>query len=317
MHPYLVSASPENLKTTLLNSVPVEDVLPFLTASQRRYLMKLTSCSRRVRCWAMTENLRKHFNQIEAGDVVLFSEHKTGRFGYAARVTGKLESERLGNRLWPFNRQSPWKLIYVLDNVTEISVSKPGLLAELGYDPKDAVQKSRRVRDEAIERVVNKYGSITNLFGVLGVYLPWLDAAQLGTPEVEQCISSGAGFGDPELNKRVERRAVEHVTKQYEDAGWTVESVEADKCGYDLLCKNGGDEEHVEVKGVRGAALSFIITAGEVRRAKRDSRFVLQVVTETLSERARSHRFTRAEFEERFALAEIAYRASLRPGHTR
>jgi hypothetical protein len=71
-----------------------------------------------------------------------------------------------------------------------------------------------------------------------------------------------------------------------------------------------GGEPHSQLE------LSFIITPGEVRRAKSDPRFVSQVATETLSDRARSHRFTKAEFEERFALAEIAYKASLRPEYT-
>jgi hypothetical protein len=39
---------------------------------------------------------------------------------------------------------------------------------------------------------------------------------------------------------------------EYKQNGWSVESVEQDKCGYDLLCANSSIEEHVEVKGIRG-----------------------------------------------------------------
>ena len=174
------------------------------------------------------------------------------------------------------------------------------------------MQKSRRIRDAAVALAIEKYGSLPNFLSAMGVHLPWLDPAQLSAPELEQNIRAGAGFGDPETNKQVERSAVEYVTKQYEAAGWSVISVEADKCGYDLLCKKGAREEHVEVKGGRGAEPSFIITAGEVRRAQGDPRFVLQVVTGTLTAKPQAHRYTGAEFIEHFNLVELAYKASLR-----
>jgi hypothetical protein len=60
------------------------------------------------------------------------------------------------------------------------------------------------------------------------------------------------------------------VKREYKQNGWNVESVEQDKCGYDLHCTKSSLEEHVEVKGIRGLDPSFIITAGEVRRAGSD-----------------------------------------------
>lgn len=312
MNLYLVSASPENLNTTLLGSVHLNDVANFLSSSQQLLIASTLDGADSFHCWAMTKNLRNHFSLMEIGDVVLISEHRTGQFNYAARVIGKLENENLGNHLWPLSYENPWKLIYLLDNITKVAVNKPKLLTELGYNPTDAVQKSRRVRDAAVTRVTEKYGSIPAFLTAIGVRMLWLDPAQIDAPELERNISTGAGFGDPETNKLVERSAVECVTKQYKAAGWNVTSVEAEKCGYDLLCKKGKEEEHVEVKGVRGAVVSFIITAGEVRRAKNDQSFVLQVVTNSLSDDPRCHRFTGAEFRERFQLAEIAYKASIR-----
>jgi len=316
MNLYLVSASPENLNTTLLGSVHLNNVANILSSSQQLQIASTLDGADSFHCWAMTENLRNHFSRMEIGDVVLISEHRTGKFNYAARVIGKLENENLGNHLWPLSHENPWKLIYLLDNITEVAVNKPKLLAELGYDSTDAVQKSRRVRDAAVTLVTEKYGSIPAFLTAMGVRMPWLDPAQIDAPELERNISTGAGFGDPETNKLVERSAVECVTKQYKAAGWNVTSVEADRCGYDLLCKKREAEEHVEVKGVRGAAPSFIITAGEVRRARTDPHFVLQVVTNALSGERQSHKFTGAEFCERFELAEIAYNASLRPART-
>src|SRR4051812_6648218 len=51
---------------------------------------------------------------------------------------------------------------------------------------------------------------------------------------------------------KVERAAVRFVSAWYRREGWKVKSVEAMKCGYDLLCRRTGSAEHVEVKGVAG-----------------------------------------------------------------
>ena len=85
----------------------------------------------------------------------------------------------------------------------------------------------------------------------------------------------GAGFGTPETNRKVERAAIPFVTKHYKSQGWRVKSVEANKCGFDLLCIKDSTEEHIEVKGVQGKAAEFIVTAREVNQAKSDKRFVL------------------------------------------
>lgn len=132
------------------------------------------------------------------------------------------------------------------------------------------------------------------------------------TLEIEREISTGAGFGNPETNKKVEKAAVEFVTKQYKKDGWVVASVELAKCGYDLKCSKLGLEEHVEVKGVSGIETAFIITANEVREAKNNPRFVICVVTSAVSASPKMNKFTGAEFVKKFNLNEIAYRAVLK-----
>jgi hypothetical protein len=139
----------------------------------------------------------------------------------------------------------------------------------------------------------------------------WSGISLPSPSELEQQVKDGAGFGDPKMNRKVERAAVAFVTDWYVKQGWQVQSVEAECCGFDLLCSKHGKEEHVEVKGVRGTVPSFIITRGEVQRAKNDTCFVLVVVTEALSKQPRSHHYTGAQFLTTFALQEIAFRASI------
>jgi hypothetical protein len=124
---------------------------------------------------------------------------------------------------------------------------------------------------------------------------------------------TGAGFGDPAENKLVEVGAVRAVVKSYEGDGWSVRSVERDKCGFDLECTKNGSIENVEVKGVRGAAPCFIITAGEVKQAQTNATFVLVVVTSALSESPKITKYSGVEFCQRFDLSAIQFRAVLRP----
>jgi len=128
----------------------------------------------------------------------------------------------------------------------------------------------------------------------------------------EQALRVGAGFGDPETNRKVERAAIACVAKYYESHGWTVQSVEADRCGFDLLCVKGALEEHVEVKGIQGEVVSFIITSGEVRQAQDDEHFVLCVVTSAISNQPQLSHYEAKDFAQRFNLSPIAFRASLR-----
>jgi Domain of unknown function (DUF3883) len=134
---------------------------------------------------------------------------------------------------------------------------------------------------------------------------------ELERTSIEELSRVGAGFGDPETNRKTERAAIAFVTRWYESRGWKVKSVEAEKCGYDLLCAKASLEEHVEVKGVRGELVAFIITAAEVRQAHVNSKFVICVVTSALA-KPKLLRYVGREFGNQFDLAPLAFRAILR-----
>jgi hypothetical protein len=129
--------------------------------------------------------------------------------------------------------------------------------------------------------------------------------------DFERQVRKGAGFGNPETNKKVERAAIDYVTEDYVSRGWAVRSVEAAKCGYDLRCRKGKNEEHVEVKGTQGDIISFIITRGETRCARDDSDFILCVVTSALSELRKLWWYRPSEIKRLFTFEPLAYQASL------
>jgi hypothetical protein len=123
----------------------------------------------------------------------------------------------------------------------------------------------------------------------------------------------GAGFGDAAENKIVESKAVDAVIMDYEGKGWSVRSVEPDKCGFDLICTKNDVIENVEVKGIKGSTPCFIITAGEVGQAETNPRFFLVVVTAALSSSPKLTKYSGAEFMHRFKLSAVQYRATLKP----
>jgi hypothetical protein len=125
-------------------------------------------------------------------------------------------------------------------------------------------------------------------------------------------LTIGAGFGDPETNREVEKAAIKIVTDEYERNGWSVKSVEHEKCGFDLACHRGEECSHVEVKGVSGLEAALIITENEVRQAQNDSNFVLCVVTSVLT-KPKLNRYSGNEFFKCFSFQPIQYRAIFNP----
>jgi len=123
--------------------------------------------------------------------------------------------------------------------------------------------------------------------------------------------ATGSGFGDTEQNKKVEDAAVRIVSGRYAKEGWQVTSVEAKRCGFDLLCMRDGIEEHVEAKGVASTERRFVITAGELKQAKNDECFVLALVTNALSGSADLQQWRRDGFLKEFRFEPIQYWATV------
>lgn len=128
----------------------------------------------------------------------------------------------------------------------------------------------------------------------------------------KRASEGGGGFGEPEANAEVERLAMWYATELYQKDGWKVVDVSKEKCGYDLKCIRRRAEDHVEVKGVRGAQESFIITRAEVAQAREDPAFVLVLVTSALSKRPLLRRYSGREMLDKFELKPLAFQANLR-----
>lgn len=160
---FLAPASFANMEATLVRSVALEDALRQMDAESGVTLRKILGPREHFHCWAMTETKRDVFERMKHGDTVLFSLNNTGLFSYRATILGRFESILLSRTLWPVVNGLPWSLIYVLDNIQRITVSKPALNSELGYNRFYRVPGVIRVNSAALRRAVSHHGSFDEL----------------------------------------------------------------------------------------------------------------------------------------------------------
>jgi hypothetical protein len=232
--------------------------------------------------------VHKNFRTAQAGDEVFIytGNQNLGIIGYA-RI---LEVQR--------EKGPAFHLQFDLDGCAELLEKNPvpaPVVRKWGVSPRSSV------------------ADLTPHLSKLSILLPWKrghNSAKAKMPAA--CPArSGAGFGDAVQNKKVERAATNAVMAYYRKQGWEVESVERLNCGWDLYCSKGAQTKKVEVKGISGECVCFIITAGE-RRAARDEDFVLKVVCNSLSKQPVIRTWSGQQMERDFAFTAINYSASLK-----
>ena len=119
-------------------------------------------------------------------------------------------------------------------------------------------------------------------------YISTIPGVPLVPDEVQPPAPGGKGGrgGKPDHahNAEVEAAAVDVVWDHYESAGYTVESVESDNVGWDLVAKKGTKTLHVEVKGVSSSAIYFELTPNEYSKLQEHStRYRVCVVCDALT----------------------------------
>jgi|GEM_PF-1311143 len=122
--------------------------------------------------------------------------------------------------------------------------------------------------------------------------------------------SHGAGFGNAETNRLVEKAACRAVNNYYKKNGYKVISREKENLGYDFDVIKGQRTIHLEVKGVSGAFIQFLITQNEVHRAQTDTKFKLAVVTMAKSRQKKISIINNRKFRNSFHLKSLTYMAS-------
>ena len=127
-----------------------------------------------------------------------------------------------------------------------------------------------------------------------------------------QMNNAGGGFGTPEQNRIVEQAACKAVQRHFRNQGYELVSREKENLGYDFDVRRKSEELHIEVKGISGSLLKFMITTNEIKCARTDSKFQLAAVTEATTVRRHIQFFTGKEFLNKFGLKPAAYFAEVK-----
>lgn len=142
--------------------------------------------------------------------------------------------------------------------------------------------------------------------------LPWVLEKRKTSGSSLGPVAGGAGFGSSVQNAKVEKAAVQFVQRWYQRRNWRVYSVERKKLGFDLICIKNKNEDRVEVKGVSAKKPSFILTVGELQKAKQDAKFVLCVVSSALSPKPQMQRWNGRQMLRAFTFRPLQFQAQLR-----
>lgn len=159
---FLIPASEANINATIKGRVAPELLKKILSEEAYDGIVKKYDNINDIHCWAMTESNRSKFNDMRIGDYVVFTVKNTGKFNYTARVTAKIESERLGDSLWDYVPNKKWSLIYFLHNINRININKRDFVSALGFSPNYDVPGSIKVQQLQVDTVLAKYKTIDN-----------------------------------------------------------------------------------------------------------------------------------------------------------
>lgn len=125
-----------------------------------------------------------------------------------------------------------------------------------------------------------------------------------------------AGLGTPQHRKMVEEAAVNYVTSELENRQegkkYRVISREAENIGYDLDAINDDEHLRIEVKGTSQNTQQFFLTINERLFIERGSGWRLALVTSVLSDKPQLEYFNKVEFERKFDLTPLSWKATLK-----
>jgi hypothetical protein len=166
---YLVPATRTNLASTIEKAVAPTQLVPHVPKDIIAEIQARAGMEG-IRCWAMTSSLRKSYDAMRPGDIVLLSETGTGHFTHYAQVTFKWESKTLGDSLWSFKSEKAWELIYFLRNLQPIRILKSELVTKFNYRANFDVPGTTRVSEERIQFFEATHGPVEAWFGIPSAY---------------------------------------------------------------------------------------------------------------------------------------------------
>ena len=149
----LVPATRMNLEKSIEKPVNIKFARKYLHKKLLEDLLR-QSANEGIRCWAVTKNKRKLYDDTANGDEVLLTEKGTGLFTHYGIVIGKTQNVSFGKSLWTISGANPREYIYFLANIQKIRIDKRKLVNQLGYQESFTVPSPVMAKDGNYEASV-------------------------------------------------------------------------------------------------------------------------------------------------------------------
>lgn len=159
----LAPATRDNLVATIRRVVPFDTLEGVVSAELLAKLRQSSGVPGGAHFWAVIRGKRTLWESLVRQDIVLFLETGSQYASDSARPVGRIESRRLGDRLWRIVPGDPWELVFVVDHVRRHRIPKSHLLEELGYNRAFRVPGTIRVSDDRLQRVRTSWGSLERM----------------------------------------------------------------------------------------------------------------------------------------------------------
>ncbi|MFN2317152.1 MAG: DUF3883 domain-containing protein [Gemmatimonadales bacterium] len=253
----------------------------------------------------------QYHNSAELG----FPERPKGAFGI---FWYKPVQPPVGSRIWlvASRRAKPRFLYYLVETFVAAEVEEGHASGTKGEWYGDSVRIDTEPWFDAFRTYMGHFGRGLSPLrpGDVKNFREAIARAAPAVVKLRGAPTTASGFGEPEENQLVERAAIEAAKKHLKKQGWQVRSVEAQNCGYDLLCQSQRGELHVEVKGLSAEDItSVIITDNELQTAKHDDHWRLLIVTSARSAPV-VHEYDGPTLAVKFGWRPITYRLFPRAG---
>lgn len=189
---YLSPATGEDLAVSLEKPVPLELVQEHFGPKFHEELRARLGSQAGVYCWAMSRvderTVPSGYEKMQEGDIVLFKRSGTpvtSTFDYCGEVICKRPSRDFGREVWPQGEN--WHFVYFFKSIEKIRIDKEKLFAAIGYVRGGALQGQKRVAEDKVRGIHERYGTLD----------AFLAALKSATP-VAPIVDDGGPIDEPE-----------------------------------------------------------------------------------------------------------------------
>lgn len=162
---YLCPATGDDLAASIDKPVSLDLVQEHFGPKYREALCSRLGNPEGVYCWAISRRDERSvpalYEKIEEGDIILFLRTDTPTsttFEYGGQVVCKRPSRDFGREVWP--QGELWHFVLFFSAIERVHIDKEKLFAALGYVPEGRLIGLKRVAEEKLRELHNRFGTL-------------------------------------------------------------------------------------------------------------------------------------------------------------